>query len=196
MNEVEEKLFGFVCMHCRQYSCYWVILYPLIANIRLFVGSWSLRVIEVPIYLSWPWISSITCCSCWRFGAWIWLYSCGLWLWWAYRFNHAVRNRKLSLSSPWFPLNVASSTVSLTGFSFYFPLIFCCRCVLDPGDKIVDCPPTFTMYEFDAGVNAAEVIKGRNMLSTSFTFLGIFSLNFLMIFFASGTWIVCLVITS
>ncbi|GLT52214.1 hypothetical protein SLA2020_255670 [Shorea laevis] len=33
------------------------------------------------------------------------------------------------------------------------------RCVLDPGDKIVDCPPTFTMYEFDAGVNAAEVIN-------------------------------------
>ncbi|XP_022858934.1 histidinol-phosphate aminotransferase, chloroplastic-like, partial [Olea europaea var. sylvestris] len=34
-----------------------------------------------------------------------------------------------------------------------------CRCVLDPGDKIVDCPPTFTMYEFDAAVNAALVIK-------------------------------------
>ncbi|XP_039027616.1 histidinol-phosphate aminotransferase, chloroplastic-like [Hibiscus syriacus] len=33
------------------------------------------------------------------------------------------------------------------------------RCVLDPGDKILDCPPTFTMYEFDAGVNAAQVIK-------------------------------------
>ncbi|XP_025606652.1 histidinol-phosphate aminotransferase, chloroplastic-like isoform X2 [Arachis stenosperma] len=33
------------------------------------------------------------------------------------------------------------------------------RCVLDPGDKIVDCPPTFTMYEFDAGVNGALVIK-------------------------------------
>ncbi|PIN24927.1 Histidinol-phosphate transaminase [Handroanthus impetiginosus] len=33
------------------------------------------------------------------------------------------------------------------------------RCVLEPGDKIVDCPPTFTMYEFDAGVNAAVVIK-------------------------------------
>ncbi|XP_030501408.2 histidinol-phosphate aminotransferase, chloroplastic isoform X1 [Cannabis sativa] len=33
------------------------------------------------------------------------------------------------------------------------------RCVLDPGDKIVDCPPTFTMYEFDAAVNAAGVIK-------------------------------------
>lgn len=36
-------------------------------------------------------------------------------------------------------------------------------CVLDPGDKIVDCPPTFTMYEFDAAVNGALVIKGQNM---------------------------------
>ncbi|KAK1294027.1 hypothetical protein QJS10_CPA16g01713 [Acorus calamus] len=34
------------------------------------------------------------------------------------------------------------------------------RCVLDPGDKILDCPPTFTMYEFDAAVNGALVIKG------------------------------------
>ncbi|XP_047323670.1 histidinol-phosphate aminotransferase, chloroplastic-like [Impatiens glandulifera] len=33
------------------------------------------------------------------------------------------------------------------------------RCVLEPGDKILDCPPTFTMYEFDAAVNAASVIK-------------------------------------
>lgn len=33
------------------------------------------------------------------------------------------------------------------------------RCVLDPGDKIVDCPPTFTMYEFDAAVNGALTIK-------------------------------------
>ncbi|XP_019191394.1 PREDICTED: histidinol-phosphate aminotransferase, chloroplastic-like [Ipomoea nil] len=33
------------------------------------------------------------------------------------------------------------------------------RCVLDPGEKIVDCPPTFTMYEFDAAVNGAHVIK-------------------------------------
>lgn len=32
------------------------------------------------------------------------------------------------------------------------------RCVLDPGDSIVDCPPTFTMYAFDAAVNGAEVI--------------------------------------
>lgn len=37
-----------------------------------------------------------------------------------------------------------------------------CRCVLDPGDKIVDCPPTFTMYEFDAAVNGALVIKGKD----------------------------------
>lgn len=33
------------------------------------------------------------------------------------------------------------------------------RCVLEPGDSIVDCPPTFTMYEFDAAVNGARVIK-------------------------------------
>ncbi|KAL2519475.1 Histidinol-phosphate aminotransferase 2 [Abeliophyllum distichum] len=33
------------------------------------------------------------------------------------------------------------------------------RCVLDPGEKIVDCPPTFATYEFDAAVNAALVIK-------------------------------------
>lgn len=32
------------------------------------------------------------------------------------------------------------------------------RCVLDPGDTIVDCPPTFTMYAFDAAVNGASVI--------------------------------------
>lgn len=33
------------------------------------------------------------------------------------------------------------------------------RCTLDPGDKILDCPPTFTMYAFDAAVNGASVIK-------------------------------------
>jgi hypothetical protein len=32
------------------------------------------------------------------------------------------------------------------------------RCVLEPGDTIVDCPPTFTMYAFDAAVNAAGVV--------------------------------------
>ncbi|ESQ36543.1 hypothetical protein EUTSA_v10007345mg [Eutrema salsugineum] len=33
------------------------------------------------------------------------------------------------------------------------------RCVLDPGEKIIDCPPTFSMYAFDAAVNGAGVIK-------------------------------------
>ena len=32
------------------------------------------------------------------------------------------------------------------------------RAVLDPGDRIVDCPPTFTMYAFDAAVNGAAVV--------------------------------------
>ncbi|GMH41126.1 hypothetical protein BSKO_09036 [Bryopsis sp. KO-2023] len=32
------------------------------------------------------------------------------------------------------------------------------RCILDPGDSIIDCPPTFTMYNFDADVNAANVV--------------------------------------
>eukprot|EP00195_Chlamydomonas_chlamydogama_P013067 CAMPEP_0202901950 /NCGR_PEP_ID=MMETSP1392-20130828/15494_1 /ASSEMBLY_ACC=CAM_ASM_000868 /TAXON_ID=225041 /ORGANISM="Chlamydomonas chlamydogama, Strain SAG 11-48b" /LENGTH=377 /DNA_ID=CAMNT_0049588615 /DNA_START=178 /DNA_END=1311 /DNA_ORIENTATION=+ len=32
------------------------------------------------------------------------------------------------------------------------------RCVLESGDKIVDCPPTFTMYAFDADVNDAKVV--------------------------------------
>ncbi|KAG1657485.1 hypothetical protein FOA52_001400 [Chlamydomonas sp. UWO 241] len=32
------------------------------------------------------------------------------------------------------------------------------RCVLNPGDKIIDCPPTFTMYAFDADVNDARVV--------------------------------------
>ncbi|CAG9463114.1 unnamed protein product [Pedinophyceae sp. YPF-701] len=33
------------------------------------------------------------------------------------------------------------------------------RCCLSPGDKIVDSPPTFTMYAFDADVNDAQVIS-------------------------------------
>jgi hypothetical protein len=32
------------------------------------------------------------------------------------------------------------------------------RCVLDSGDVIIDCPPTFTMYAFDADVNDARVV--------------------------------------
>ncbi len=33
------------------------------------------------------------------------------------------------------------------------------RLFLDPGDVILNCPPTFGMYRFDAGVNAARVIN-------------------------------------
>ena len=33
------------------------------------------------------------------------------------------------------------------------------RCVLDPGDVIIDTPPTFTMYAFDADVNAARTVQ-------------------------------------
>lgn len=35
---------------------------------------------------------------------------------------------------------------------------FLMRCVLEADDVIVDCPPTFTMYAFDAAVNAARVV--------------------------------------
>lgn len=35
------------------------------------------------------------------------------------------------------------------------------RLFLDPGDAIVDCPPTFGMYSFDAGVNEAKVFSVR-----------------------------------
>jgi len=33
------------------------------------------------------------------------------------------------------------------------------RLLLDPGDHILNCPPTFGMYHFDAEVNAAQVIS-------------------------------------
>jgi histidinol-phosphate aminotransferase len=33
------------------------------------------------------------------------------------------------------------------------------RLFISPGDKIVNCPPTFGMYAFDAAINAAEVIN-------------------------------------
>src|SRR5436309_9885798 len=33
------------------------------------------------------------------------------------------------------------------------------RAFLQPGDSIIDCPPTFGMYAFDAGVQAARVVS-------------------------------------
>lgn len=41
--------------------------------------------------------------------------------------------------------------------------------MLDPGEKIVDCPPTFSMYVFDAAVNGAGVIKGERFILQSFS---------------------------
>ena len=43
--------------------------------------------------------------------------------------------------------------------------------MLDPGEKIVDCPPTFSMYVFDAAVNGAGVIKGKRFILQSFSSL-------------------------
>ncbi|MCG2769982.1 MAG: histidinol-phosphate transaminase [Chloroflexota bacterium] len=33
------------------------------------------------------------------------------------------------------------------------------RAFIEPGDKIIDCPPTFGMYRFDAGINHARVVR-------------------------------------
>ena len=33
------------------------------------------------------------------------------------------------------------------------------RLVLEPGEQIVNCPPTFGMYAFDADLNAAGVVQ-------------------------------------
>jgi histidinol-phosphate aminotransferase len=33
------------------------------------------------------------------------------------------------------------------------------RLFIEPGDAIINCPPTFGMYSFDAGINGAEVIN-------------------------------------
>src|SRR5690606_1156743 len=38
-------------------------------------------------------------------------------------------------------------------------LDYLCRLFLRPKDAIVDCPPTFGMYSFDAGLVGAEVIE-------------------------------------
>ncbi len=34
-----------------------------------------------------------------------------------------------------------------------------CRVFAGPGDAIVDCPPTFGMYSFDAGLSGAHLIR-------------------------------------
>ena len=130
---------------------------------ELFVGSWSLGNNEIPKHLSRSWKSSIASSARHRFRSRIRLYSCGMWCRWAYRSDYAV-NTESSMPRLWvFNFDFLLPNM----FFFSFPQIFCCRCVLDPGDKIVDCPPTFTMYEFDAAVNGALVIKGI-IISSSF----------------------------
>jgi histidinol-phosphate aminotransferase len=46
------------------------------------------------------------------------------------------------------------------------------RCVLEPGDSIVDTPPTFTMYAFDADVNNAKVRSAGRPRVAGSTWLG------------------------
>lgn len=38
-------------------------------------------------------------------------------------------------------------------------LDYLCRLFIEPGDSIINCPPTFGMYSFDAGLVGAEVIN-------------------------------------
>jgi histidinol-phosphate aminotransferase len=47
------------------------------------------------------------------------------------------------------------------------------RVVLEPGDAIVDCPPTFTMYAFDADVNAARTVAVPRLADFSLDVPGI-----------------------
>lgn len=56
-----------------------------------------------------------------------------------------------------------------------------CRCVLDPGEKIIDCPPTFSMYVFDAAVNGAGVIKGERFVISRVSLSSIFFSQYIYI---------------
>jgi histidinol-phosphate aminotransferase len=47
------------------------------------------------------------------------------------------------------------------------------RLFLDPGDTMVDCPPTFGMYAFDAGIAGARVVSVRRRLDFSLDLDGI-----------------------
>lgn len=65
-----------------------------------------------------------------------------------------------------FHTSYLSLTFCFVEFTTYFDF-WNRRCVLEPGDKIVDCHLTFTMYEFDAAVNGALVIKGKEPICFS-----------------------------
>lgn len=66
--------------------------------------------------------------------------------------------------------------------------MFVNRCTLDPGDKILDCPPTFTMYAFDAAVNGASVIKGA-LFCDKDLFLPVFLFELLFVSVIAATYL-------
>jgi histidinol-phosphate aminotransferase len=43
------------------------------------------------------------------------------------------------------------------------------RLMVGPGDAIIDCPPTFGMYSFDAGLAGARVVRSGGTSSTGWT---------------------------
>jgi histidinol-phosphate aminotransferase len=49
------------------------------------------------------------------------------------------------------------------------------RILLEPGDRIVNCPPTFGMYAFDAGLNAGQVVEVPRRADFSLDLEGIHS---------------------
>ena len=143
---------------CKLIAEPYTLYYTWVDTIRGLTGHGSPRIHKVPICLSWSREPQIACSPCPRFWTWSWIYSCGMWCRWAYWFDNAVRTYTFSiLDKPqilflFMLVLVTDMTITMIHYS----------CVLDPGDKIVDCPPTFTMYEFDAAVNGALVIKGKN----------------------------------
>ena len=134
-------------------------LHNLLQNYCFLVGFWGFELFEIPLYLSRSWKPEIASCFGERFWSWSWLYSRWLWCRRTYWFDNAVCWPIIS-DIVFHTFRVLFSQGLIT--TNFFPLTF--RCVLEPGDKILDCPPTFTMYEFDAAVNGALVVKG-NLLS-------------------------------
>jgi histidinol-phosphate aminotransferase len=67
--------------------------------------------------------------------------------------NHTLLREKLSQYTG----QPADRIICSSGSGELIDLIM--RVLLQPGDTIVDCPPTFGMYGFDAGIHGAKVIE-------------------------------------
>ena len=67
--------------------------------------------------------------------------------------NHTLLREKLSQYTG----QPAERIICSSGSGELIDLIM--RVLLQPGDTIVDCPPTFGMYGFDAGIHGAKVIE-------------------------------------